>query len=87
MKLSKACRVICNIEKKKVIVANLDNGTWILIPLSCWEIVRKMDEQNVDPEVIYANAYDNEDESYLRYILGKLLDYDFLVPEEKLSDN
>lgn len=86
MKLSKACRVICNIEKKKVIVANLDNGTWILIPLSCWEIVRKMDEQNVDPEVIYANAYDNEDESYLRYILGKLLDYDFLVPEEKLSD-
>ena len=46
-----------------------------------------MDEQNVDPEVIYANAYDNEDESYLRYILGKLLDYDFLVPEEKLSDN
>lgn len=86
MKLSKACRVICNIEKKKVIVANLDNGTWILIPLSCWEIVRKMDEQNVDPEVIYANAYDNGDESYLRYILGKLLDYDFLVPEEKLSD-
>ena len=52
MKLSKACRVICNIEKKKVIVANLDNGTWILIPLSCWEIVRKMDEQNVDPDIV-----------------------------------
>ena len=84
MKLSKACRVICNIEKKKVIVANLDNGTWILIPLSCWEIVRKMDEQNVDPEVIYANEMIMKMKVISDTFWGKLLDYDFLVPEEKL---
>ena len=86
MKLSKACHIICNTEKKKVVLANLDNGTWILIPLSCWRIIQKMDEQNIDPEMIYENAYDKEDKSYLRYILGKLSDYDFLVPEEKVTD-
>ena len=65
MKLSKACHIICNTEKKKVVLANLDNGTWILIPLSCWKIIQKMDENNISPEEIYARAYDKEDNGLL----------------------
>lgn len=78
MKLSKACHIICNTEKKKVVLANLDNSTWILIPLSCWRIIQKMDEKNISPEEIYARAYDKEDESYLRDVFGKLLADGFL---------
>lgn len=84
MKLSKACRIICNTEKKKVVLANLDNGTWILIPLSCWKVVQQVDEKNIALEEIYANAYDHDDEKYLRNIFGKLLTYEFLVPEDKV---
>lgn len=85
MKLSKACRVICNTEKKKVVLANLDSGTWILIPLSCWRIIQQMDENNISPEEIYANAYDYDDEKYLRDIIEKLFAYGFLVTEDKVS--
>ena len=85
MKLSKACRIICNTEMKKVVLANLDNGTWILIPLSCWKIIQKMDENNISPEEIYARAYDKEDESYLRDVIGKLLADGFLVSNDKVS--
>lgn len=85
MKLSKACRIICNTEKKKVVLGNLNNGTWILIPLSCWKIIQKMDENNISPEEIYARAYDKEDESYLREVIGKLLVDGFLVSNDKVS--
>lgn len=86
MKLSKACRVIVNIEKKKVVLANLDNGTWILIPLSCWRILQQMDEKNISVEEIYKNTFDYEDEEYLRSIFEKLLAYEFLVPEDKVAN-
>lgn len=85
MKLSKACHVICNKEKKKVVLANLDNGTWILIPLSCWRILQQMDEMNLSVEDIYKNAFNYEDEKYLRIIFEKLLAYDFLVPVDKVA--
>lgn len=58
-------------------VANLDNGTWILIPLSCWRIIQQMDKNNILLEEIYANAYDYEDERYLRDIIEKLFAHKF----------
>lgn len=85
MKLSRACHVICNTEKEKAVLANIDNGEWILIPLSCWRVIQQMDENNISPEEMYANAFDYEDELYLRDIIEKLLAHEFLVSGDKVS--
>lgn len=86
MKLSRACHTICNVKQKKVVIANLDTGQWILIPMSCWKIIQQMDEKNISLDEIFINAYDDEDEKYLRNIFEKLLSAEFIVTEDKISD-
>lgn len=44
-----------------------------------------MEEMILSVEEIYKNAFDYEDEKYLRIIFEKLLAYDFLVPVDKVA--
>lgn len=54
--------------------------------MSCWKIIQQMDEKNISLDEIFINAYDDEDEQYLRNIFEKLMSAEFIVTEDKVLD-
>lgn len=79
-KLSEYCRNIINLEK--VVLSNIENGSWIRITKEVYDILILGIEYELDIEELKLRLYDNEDREYIENLYNILCKMSIIEDEK-----